>query len=307
MKTINIKRYILPVAMVCLCACGGEKGDEAVIRVAVLRGPSAIAFAGWMDEPPVINGKTVIVEITDSPEQMQAILIKGDADIAALPMINAANLYNKGVRYTLAGCPVWGNLYLIGKRDAKQLHVFGSGTTPDILTRYHINKHNLSYPLNYTLQTASEITQGLLAGKVEAAVLGEPFVSLVLRRDTAFHILADLNNPDGTSPGFAEAAIVLKPEQESNRHTLDSLLQITCCLPGDNPAKVIRILEERKIFPSGTITPQSIERCKIHYLTAKEAEQDILTFLQIIFSYEPKAIGGKLPDKGFISPLLRPF
>ena len=66
-----------------------------MIRVSVLRGPSAIAFAHWMKETPVIDGKPLSVRIIDSPDLMQATLIKGEADIAVLPMISAVNLYNK--------------------------------------------------------------------------------------------------------------------------------------------------------------------------------------------------------------------
>ena len=87
------------------------------IHVFVLRGPSAIAFAQWMTETPVIDGKPLSVRIIDSPDLMQAALIKGEADIVVLPMISAANLYNKGIQYHLAGCPIWGTLYLAGRSD----------------------------------------------------------------------------------------------------------------------------------------------------------------------------------------------
>lgn len=118
-----------------------------MLHVAVLRGPSVIAFAKMMEDSPEIEGKRFSVDIVDSPELMQALLIKGKADLAALPMINAANLYNKGLKYSLLGCPVWGNLYLVEKQgirnqspETETLYVFGAGTTPDILTRYYLHQ-----------------------------------------------------------------------------------------------------------------------------------------------------------------------
>ena len=84
-----------------------KESAEMIYEVAVLRGPSAIAFAQWMEKEPVLKGKKMQVKVLDSPEQMQALLVKGEADIAVLPMISAANLYNKGVRYPLLGCPIW--------------------------------------------------------------------------------------------------------------------------------------------------------------------------------------------------------
>ena len=150
-----------------LCCCNSKpKTDAGMIRVSVLRGPSAIAFAHWMKETPVIDGKPLSVRIIDSPDLMQATLIKGEADIAVLPMISAVNLYNKGIRYHLAGCPIWGTLYLVGRSDKgisgenkSVLHIFGAGTTPDILTRHYLRQHKLNYTLNYSFTTAHEIMQ----------------------------------------------------------------------------------------------------------------------------------------------------
>lgn len=297
-------RYICLLIVVLLSSCGKGKKEDAIIRVSVLRGPSAIAFACWMDNPPVVNGKKIQVTIIDSPDLMQAILIKKETDIAALPMINAANLYNKGITYPLLGCPIWGTLYLIGKDSAtysgKPLHIFGAGTNPDILTRHYIREHKQDYRPNYSFGTAHEIMQGLLIGKVETAVLSEPFLSIALRKDSTLHILADLNNMGSTSRGFAQTAIVYNPSLKEIRNQLDSLLALSCHEAVENPRKAIRILETKGVFAPGMLTPECIERCRIHYLNAREAKESVTSFLQVINEYEPKAIGGKLPEVSFI-------
>lgn len=281
-----------------LLSCNVKK-NESETRVIVLRGPTAIAFAEWLENPPVIAGKKVNITIADSPEQVQAMLIKNEADIAALPMISAANLYNKGIRYRLAGCPIWGNIYLVGLPDAKRLHIFGAGTTPDMLARYHISENNLPYLPDYTLSTPSEITRGLLAGTVEAAVLPEPFVSMVLQKNTRLQLLADLNNPGKDSPGFAETAIVYRETLEKYKDRIDSLLNKSCRFPNDKPREAVRILEENKVFPPGLLTEESIRRCRIQYLTVHESKKEIETFLDMIYRFEPKAIGGRLPEENF--------
>lgn len=290
-----------------LCSCNRSPKTEAeTIHVSVLRGPSSIAFAQWMEERPAIGGKTLSVRIIDSPDLIQAALIKGEADIAVLPMISAANLYNKGISYRLAGCPIWGTLYLAGRSGKVEnegnrpvLHIFGSGTTPDILTRHYLRQHKLDYTLNYSFTTAQEIMQGLLAGKVDHAVLGEPFLSIALRKDSTLKIMADLNRPDSASSGFAQTAILYAPALEKERPAIDSLLESTCRFAVEQPEQAIRILEKEQVFASGMLTPESIERCKIDYKTASEAQGNILHFLQLIGQYEPKALGGKVPDKEF--------
>lgn len=300
-----IKYFCLLLVILCGCNNGQKKND--VLHVAVLRGPSVIAFAKMIEYSPVINGQQVYVDIVDSPELMQALLIKGKADLAALPMINAANLYNKGLKYILLGCPVWGNLYLVEKKgiqnrssETETLHVFGAGTTPDILTRFYLYQKGLSYSLNYSFTTPGEIGQGLLAGQIQTAVLAEPFLSMILRKDSTLYIKSSLNNPDSTSPGFAQTAIVYAPSLKGKRAILDSLLNESCQFAVSQPQRVIEILENRNIFAPGALTPESIERCRIQYLPAKDAKESILDFLRLIKEYEPKAIGGKLPDSGFM-------
>ena len=127
---------------------------EMIYEVAVLRGPSAIAFAQWMEKEPALNGRKMQVKVLDSPEQMQALLVKGEADVAVLPMISAANLYNKGIRYPLLGCPIWGTLYLVGHEHiVPPVYLFGAGTTPDILARYYLEQKG-SYTYDYSFATA---------------------------------------------------------------------------------------------------------------------------------------------------------
>lgn len=300
-------RYFCLILLV-LCSCHNGKKENDVIRVSVLRGPSVIAFAQMLEDSPVIDGKRLTVEVVDSPEIMQALLIKGQADVAALPMINAANLYNKGLKYSLLGCPVWGNLYIVGKEEKGKhspepptLHIFGAGTTPDILTRYHLKQQDLSYSLNYSFTTPLEITHGLLSGQIQTAVLAEPFLSVALQKDSTLHILSGLNNPDSGSPGFAQTAIVYTPSLSNKKDILDSLLITSCRFAAEQPEKAIQILESRNIFAPGSLTPASIERCRIEYRPAVDAQKSILDFLKLIGQYEPKAIGGKVPDNTFIT------
>ena len=49
-----------------------------------------------------------------------------------------------------------------------------------------------------------------------------------------------------------------------------------------------------------TIIFKHIERCKIYYLSAIEAKDAVMGFLRLIEQYEPKAVGERLPDAGFI-------
>ena len=294
-------KHLLFILILLLTGCQSSSNKE--IRAVVLRGPSVMAFAQWLEQPPVIEGKRVAVTVAESPDIVQAALIKGEADIAVLPTISAANLYNKGVRLEMAGCPIWGTLYLVGRTGSNDstIHIFGRGTTPDILTRHYLSNEGQQPPLNYVFQTAGEITQGLMAKKINRAVVSEPFLSIALRKDTTLQIIADLNRAGTSGMGFAQTAIVLTPDISALRDTLNSLLAESCRFANERPEEAIRILEDKKLFAPGMLTPEAIRRCRLDYKSSQEAQAEIDTFLRLIFQYEPKAIGSKLPDARFIA------
>ena len=294
-------KHLLFILILLLTGCQSSSDKE--IRAVVLRGPSVMAFAQWLEQPPVIEGKRVAVTVAESPDIVQAALIKGEAEIAVLPTISAANLYNKGVRLEMTGCPIWGTLYLVGRTGSNDstIHIFGRGTTPDILTRHYLSNEGQQPPLNYVFQTAGEITQGLMAKKINRAVVSEPFLSIALRKDTTLRIIADLNRAGTSGMGFAQTAIVITPGLSASRDTLDSLLAESCRFANERPEETIRILEDKKLFAPGMLTPEAIRRCRLDYKSGQEAQAEIDTFLRLIFQYEPKAIGGKLPDARFIT------
>ena len=313
MKNYWINRLYLLLLLIVVSCLGCRDGvrsvstsDSAPIQVAVLRGPSVIALADWLVNPPQIDGQAVAVQVFDAPDRVQAALIKGEADVAMLPMISAANLYNKGVALQLLGCPIWGTLYIVERQSITAntpLHLFGSGTTPDILTRHYLQQEGLDYPLSYTLRSAQEVAEGLLVGRVDRAVLGEPFLSLVLRKDSSLHIVADLNRlSPQDSIGFAQTAIVCTPEAATHRQELCAALRRSCAETNAAPERAIQRLENQQLFAPGALTTASVRRCRIDFRETKEIASSIETFLRLIYSYEPRALGGKLPDAGFISP-----
>ena len=284
-----------------LCACNPARKEDNIVRVKLLRGPSAIAFAQLMDTSVTVNGKLLQIEVVDSPELIQAHLIKGEAELAVLPMLSAVNLYNKGVNYPLLGCPLWGTLYVVGRDSTSGvLHLFGSGASPDILTRYYLNNHPEWKPeLNYTFGSARDLFTGLLSGTVQTAVLSEPFVSMALKKDSTVRLVADLNRPDPDAQGFAQTAIVLSERGMQMQPAFDSLLHASCRFAVEQPDQAIRILEEKGIFAKGMLTESSIHRCRIDYVPACRAKEAVQNLLTIILAYEPKALGGKLPDDTF--------
>ena len=86
-RGLDMIKYIFLLFILCCSGCRHAQTEDTVIKVSVLRGPSVIAFADWLENPPIIDNKKVQVKVVDSPDLAQALLIKQETDIAVLPMI----------------------------------------------------------------------------------------------------------------------------------------------------------------------------------------------------------------------------
>ena len=100
-----MKKWIKVLAVVMLAValpfvCGAESGNEQAVRVAALKGPTGMAVSHMMAE----NDGTYAFTLAGAPEEVNAMIISGQVDIAAVPINAGSVLYNKtegGVRLGL--------------------------------------------------------------------------------------------------------------------------------------------------------------------------------------------------------------
>ena len=131
-------------------------------------------------------------------------------------------------------------------------------------------------------------------------MLSEPFLSMALRKDSSLCILADLNRPDNRQSAFPQTAIVCKDEMLPWQNQLDSLLEKSCAYANEETDETIRVLEEKEVFAPKMLTQAAIRRCRITFVPASRIRKEIEQYLELIQEYEPRALGGKLPNAGFI-------
>lgn len=309
--------FILLISIVCF-SCRPKPDGRDTISIALLNGPSAIAFVTLTDSVADIDGHPVKVSIYDSPDKIQALMNRQEVDIAALPMSTAANLYNKGVSYQLLGCPVWGTLFWVENRavaaEEPVLHLFGQGSTPDILTRYLISTGQLNTAphirLDYTLPSGQAVAQALISRKIRNAILPEPFVSLLMSKDSSIHIRADLaamswQTGDSLPGGFPQTAILVRSKRLTDSPALVAainrlLINSSQTLRVD-PQAIASQLVKQNLLPDTSLAKPVIKNCRIAYHSTPGINARVVRFLQLIYDYQPQAIGSKMPDMSFFA------
>lgn len=310
-------KIFFPVCMLVLSSftlsgCHNRENRSGDLRIALLKGPSAISLFPLIDSVYKVEEYRLGTSVYVNPLQIQALMIRGEADIVALPVTLAANLYNRGLPYVYLGCTVWGNLYWISRRnedttgaDRKEIYLFGKENTPDILLRHLQMQPSFStvkdYIRVYTYDSPEALVQALLSGVARDAVLPEPFVSTILAKDTSFYIRYDLARAF-TEDGFPQTALMIK--QELARDTifvssLNRLLGDLCVRVNSGDTTLVRNMMQKRMLPEFANASEVIARCRIRYVSAPNVNKAVGDLLNMLYLYQPKSIGGQIPDSNF--------
>ena len=319
MKKITIKHYLnklfVIIFIVIFVACKNESNDT--IRIGVLDGPSAISFIQLIDKPILLDGKRTEIIIKSEPLQIQALMMQGKLDFAILPTVMAANLYNKGVKYRMVSCPIWGTLYLVSNtsiydiNDIKNqtISVFGQGSTSDILVRRLIQQKMLTgVKIDYTHLTNNEIAQALLLKKTKLAVVSEPLVSTLLSKDSSIHVVTKIDCIDyfdnSDKSIFVQSAFMV-----SEKLTIENPALIkpvceaytnSCNFINEQPEMAARLLVEHHFSANIELANKSLPLCNIRYVGAFALQREITRYLTVFYEFNPKSVGDRLPDSEFI-------
>jgi NitT/TauT family transport system substrate-binding protein len=314
------KPVLIFLLIVILAGCRSGQVKEPGVTLLTLKGPSAMGMIYLIDSPAHILPEPINIEILDEPMLVRARMLKDKPEMAVLPLNMGAILYNKGLAYEVIAIPVWGTLYLFGTDSAvkdwallkgKRIFLMGKGTTPDILFRYLLNLHGLNPDsdviLDYSYPTHIDLANAVSAGQAGLAVIS---VSLAKAKNPAIIQILDLNTEWAQAfpgnPAMPQTALMgrsdfirdhpqwVKKIADAWSRSIDEV--------NLNPEKAAGRIVFHNILPSPDIAVSSIPRCNLKFRFASEIRSEIGQYLQVFFTFNPDAIGGKLPDEKFICP-----
>ena len=300
--------------------------ESVTVRLAVLKGPTGFGYVHLLGDGGTLGlGIGIEAEVLPSPTEVTAKLISGELDIAALPANLAANLYNKGIDIQLAAVTGEGMLYFLS-RDSdldfskesierllarnESIYVPAPGSTPDLVTRYILNGWGMGETeqdavLDFSIASPAQLAQLLIAGKIDYAVLPEPFASMAELKSPDVYRTGDLQRPwfemTGNSSYPMTALVVQNKFAEEHPNALGRILQaveasISTVL--EDPSGAAVLIEDAGILNAALAEP-AIPRCSLMYQSAGAAKESFEVYLEIISGLNPDSIGGKLPDEDF--------
>jgi NitT/TauT family transport system substrate-binding protein len=293
--------------------------DQVTVRMAVMQGPSGFGTVALGRDGGRIDATTVVdVAVYPSPNEVIARLANGELDVAALPTNVAANLHAKGVKVKVAAITGEGMLMFLTTDPTideladlanRKISIPGAGGTPDQMTR--ILTTALGYDpevdvvLDYSIASPAQLAQMLIAGKVDLAVLPEPFVTMAVGSGDKVIELLDVQALWSalTGTGNYPMTVIVVSDKFSEAHpakvpAIMGAIKDSVEWVNANPQEAGVLIEQEGIMKAAMAVP-AIPRCNLVFKSAKEGYDAMDTYLKVLHGFDHTSVGGIVPDASF--------
>lgn len=290
-------------------------------KTAVIRGLNGASAMGMVrlfteirslsDDLPVDFG------ILDDPDEISRGLTGGTIDVAALPILEAARLFNEtdGAIRLMAinslGLPA-----VVSKEDSgisslddlKGGHVAiaSNDRQTGIVFEYILSKNGMDPAKDLKLEYSENPEELLMSGDIDAIVAGQPFATEIAATD-GFTSSIDLSEEWGRlhpeSEGFpAECLVAAEPFVEKYRSELLQLLVFhnqSVNWVNEDRENAARLIVDFGITDDLETAEAAIGRSGLRFIPANAAKDMVDGTLEILFRYDPESTGDILAGKDF--------
>lgn len=293
-----------------------ETGENVTINVLIPSGSTAMSLAHFAYENPNIGED---VELKFEPyvqgsDPLLAAFTSETSNVIIAPTNLGATLYQKEVPYQLAATLVWGNLYLIGKEEltledlaGKTITAFGQGSTPDIVLQNVLKEKGLldSVTIEY-LSSVADVQSMFAAGEIELAVIAEPSLTVLKNKIDGVQTIADFQSEWAELYGgssYPQASLFVHQDLIKNHpDAVEALLaqvEVSINFANEHPDEMATQAIETGLDMPESVIASSTLNSHLLFKTASEAKDEIQVYLEKLYEFDPKTIGGSLPDDNF--------
>ncbi len=333
----QVTRFIAPLLAIILLAtslagCVQQQGagqaeldTKALVKVAALRGPTGIGVVKLMEDSKAgTTANDYEFELLGAPDDIVGKITSGSADVAAVPTNLAAVLHSKtngniqliaintlGVLYVLEN----GNsIQSVADLKGKTISTVGQGATPEYALSYLLKQNGLVLGEDVTVNFLSEhaeLAALAASGKADLVMLPEPFVTSVLAKNSDVRIALDITEewkhatakPDAAGVELTMGCLVVRKDfAEANKAALDTFLseyQASTAFVNEHIDEAAEMVVVNGIMADAALAKKAIPNCNIVYLDGDAMKQSAQVFYDVLFSANPKSVGGDLPSDDF--------
>lgn len=325
MKKIStvLMSLLITSSLVVGCSSSEKKEEEKVtepisVNVGAPDGLPAIAIAKLEQEnPEVKEGYKVKYTLEATSDALSTDVMKESLDIAIVPSNMAAIAYNKTSNYQIAGTVGMGSFYLVSSDEdvtgldsslqGKEVGNIGKGLTPDITVQALLKEQNVdssSIKFNYSNE-ASDLVSLLATKKITTGIVPEPALSGLLTKNPDLKVICGVNDTwkdvFKNENGYPQSTLIVKSSfaKENSEFvksfikTLDENIKYT----NENPKEAGEFAVKFGVNVKAPLLVKAIDRTNLKFIAIDNCKDDYTNYYNSLFSFNPKVLGGKVPDE----------
>ena len=322
--------FLAVILVISLAACSSSSTEQEStaapaekidVNAYVISGPTGIGAVQMMRKAEKNEGsENYHFTVAATPEEVVSKISTGEADIAAVATNMASSLYNKtdgGVKVIAVN--TMGVLYVLNNSDTeinsvkdlkgRTIYTTGQGANPEYIIKYLLKENGIDPDKDVTIEYK---TEGSELVPVWAA---EPDAVIIAPQPVAATIHTKYPN----------SVQSLDLTKEWEKVTDESALMMGCAVVrteflNEHPDAVDAFLKDYKqsidavtedvdgtaalcaqygIVPSAEVAKAAIPYCNICFVTGSEMKEKLTGYLNVLYSANPKSIGGKMPGDDF--------
>lgn len=267
-----------------LCVGCGQTKKATHLEVLCPTGAPSLAF---------LNAKQASLTFTEGSDGLVASLGNPSSsyDMIVAPINLGMKMIADGqTDYVLEGVLTWGNLYLVGTKEALTkegtIALFGQGAVPGKI--YDASKINTNLTPNY-LGSAQMVSAALLSEQAQVGMLAEPLASATIekakKQGLSLTIIEDLQKQyqmanDKETYGYPQAAIFVKAGVDASLLIEEIQEDIESGMP-HLEENIDAIGAETLGLPNAKIVLKTLTQQNIHYVPKEACAKDIQDFLSL--------------------------
>ncbi len=297
-----------------------DSRESVEIRIAGMTGPTSIGFVNIMEANA--NGESknnYKFSVHGAADEVVPLIIKGEIDIAAVPVNVASNLYNKtNGNVQLLAVNTLGMLSIVEKgveinsvADLKgqKIYASGKGTLTEYTLRYILSKNNIDPDTDAELIFDAK-PDGVIA-KISSletfvAMLPQPAETTVLNKFADAKAVIDINaewsklQPEND---IVTAVVVVRKEfadahPDEVANFLDEY-KTSIQLVNSDAAKAAELVVKHGVFQNAAVIQKAIPKCNITFVAGNDMKSLVNSYLGVLYEYNAQSVGGKLPAEDF--------
>lgn len=293
--------------------------EKKKIIIGTLNGSTGMGMVKLMEDSNL--GKSELdykFIIPASPDELLRKIMNNEVDIAAVPTNMASILYNKTngeVQFTVTNTlsvlyilKKGSNVNSISDLKGKTIGLSGKGASPDFVLKYLLKENNLKeddITIDYNLDHESTVEE-MLDGSLDLGLIPQPHVTTAIMKNKDLRIAVDINKEWKKKNKDIDLAMGVLVNQKGFGDRNPEIMKIfleeyekSIEFTNNRVKEASNLIEKYKILPNKIIAEKAIPSSNIVFINAEKSKKSIDKLLKIYYDFDPKSIGGKLPNDDF--------